>query len=376
MYSGAFLSMVKLATLMQEKYGHTVLVILPYEGNGKKLLDDNGIRSIVIRSDSWVIPLQDSKKLKTSLKQIKKIIRNVIAIYEIAQVINREGIDIVHNNTSYGYVGAVAALHSQTPLIWHIREFLEEDQGNCIWRKKNGYKLVNRADRIILISNGLYKKYSKLLNPQKLTVVHNGIDPQVFIQENHIIFNTDTIHFLIVGGINEGKRQEDIVQACLNLLTQGFNQFVLIIAGNNQTAYASKIIERVKKAGAEKYIKIIGPVNNPETLYVQTDITFMCSTSEAFGRVTVEAMLSGSLVIGARSAGTVDIIQDGETGLLYQPGDIDDLISKIMFAIHHPDVVRQIAKTGQSTALKCFTASRNAEAVNNIYHSVMEEHKK
>ena len=50
------------------------------------------------------------------------------------------------------------------------------------------------------------------------------------------------------------------------------------------------------------------------------DIALMCSRGEALGRVTVEAMLSENLVIGADSAGTKEIIQNKVTGYLYKTG--------------------------------------------------------
>jgi glycosyltransferase involved in cell wall biosynthesis len=55
----------------------------------------------------------------------------------------------------------------------------------------------------------------------------------------------------------------------------------------------------------------------------------MCSRGEPFGRVTVEAMKQGVPVVGAASGGTIEIIQDGVTGLLYQLGDAEDLAAKI-----------------------------------------------
>lgn len=45
-------------------------------------------------------------------------------------------IDIVHINTSWTYVGALAAKKAKIPFIWHIREFLEEDQDRRIWKRK------------------------------------------------------------------------------------------------------------------------------------------------------------------------------------------------------------------------------------------------
>lgn len=55
----------------------------------------------------------------------------------------------------------------------------------------------------------------------------------------------------------------------------------------------------------------------------------VCSSSEAFGRVTLESMLSGLPVIGADTAGTGELIINGMNGLLYKNKDENDLALKI-----------------------------------------------
>jgi glycosyltransferase involved in cell wall biosynthesis len=58
-------------------------------------------------------------------------------------------------------------------------------------------------------------------------------------------------------------------------------------------------------------------------------VGLMCSRSEAFGRVTVEYLRRGRPVIGTRSGGTPELTEDGVTGLLYDPGDIEALADHI-----------------------------------------------
>ena len=55
----------------------------------------------------------------------------------------------------------------------------------------------------------------------------------------------------------------------------------------------------------------------------------MCSRSEAFGRVTVEYLRRGRPVIGTRSGGTPELVEDGVTGFLYEPGDCTALAHRI-----------------------------------------------
>ena len=284
MYHGAFLCLVSLASIMQNEYGHNVLVVLPYEGDGKKLLDDNGIRNITIRSFDWVIPIPRYKEPKINIKQLINTILNLKAIRQIEHIIRAEKIDIVHNNTSWAYVGAAAAIRTNTPLVWHIREFIEEGQSLAIWNKQLGYGLMRKADRIVTVSTSLYKKYQPLLKTDRISVVLDGVDPQRFVDRTHKIFQRKQYCFLIVGGIEPVKKHEDIVQACIALVKEGFDHFVLTIAGDDSGQYASELKALVAEKKLEDHIRFLGNVREPERLYKEADITFMCSKYESLLR--------------------------------------------------------------------------------------------
>lgn len=119
------------------------------------------------------------------------------------------------------------------------------------------------------------------------------------------------------------------------------------------------------------YISFCGSTSNPQEYYKKADIVLMCSTSEAFGRVTVEGMLSGALVIGAKSAATLELIQHGTTGLLYNSGSIEGLAAQILYAVEHPETAARIADSGQQFALQNLTAEKNAERINSLYEELV-----
>lgn len=367
---GAFLSMMKLAELLEKKHKHRVVIVVPYEGNGTELIKAGGFRYYIIPSYNWVIQLKEAGNIKVSIKAAIKRLCNTGSIYRISRIIKEEKIDLVHINTSWCYVGAKAALQNQKPLVWHIREFLEEDQGLTIWHRNSGYKLFNRADCIIAISNSIKDKYSEKLKRDIIKVVLNGIDPSVYLDQRHNIFREEEATFLIVGRVCEGKGQKDVVKACIKLCEEGIRNFSLQIVGYSETEYADELKKMIKASGCQEQILFAGITDHPEQYYKNADITFMSSVSEAFGRVTVEAMLGGSLVIGAQSAGTAEIITDNETGLLYRTGDVQDLVNKIKYALENKKQARQIAKNGQTIAMNKFSAERNADEINLIYSNL------
>ena len=374
-YSGAFLSMVKLADILQNQYHHQITVIIPRPSNGpdsgRELLNQHNIKSIFVPFGSWVVKIGEKNKPKQIVKYCIKRVLNFLADRIIAVVIKQKHIDLVHINTSWTYVGAKAALKCKIPVIWHIREFLEEDQDIQIWNREKGYELMKKATKLIAISQSVYEKYKPILGTDRLTIIMNGIDAKKFFAADRHILNEQQINLLIIGNIRKEKGQSDAIQACSLLCERGYTNLHLSIVGGGERGYVQNLKQLVSDINADSYISFCGSTSNPQEYYKQADIVLMCSTSEAFGRVTVEGMLSGALVIGAKSAATLELIQHGTTGLLYNSGSIEGLAAQILYAAEHPETAARIADSGQQFALQNLTAEKNAERINSLYEELV-----
>ena len=370
-HSGAFMSMVALTSLLQEKYHYKILVVLPREGDGKELLDKAHIETVTISSYDWSMRFSEQKN---PVKQVKFVVKTAITkhhVNKLAKLMLSREIDVVHINTSRTYVGALAAQKAQIPFIWHIREFLEEDQFRCIQNREKGYALMRRADKVVAISESIYRKYAPVLGKEKLTVILNGIDAGRYLNETHEILSGDTAELLMVGGLNEGKGQRQALKACAALRDKGKRNFHLRLVGSGSEEYTQQIKQMASELNLDGFVEFCGPQDDTPSYYGSSDIFLMCSKAEAFGRVTVEAMMGGCLVIGNNTAGTKDLIEDGVTGLLYEDRNIDDLVQKIEYALEHKEEVRKIAAEGRRFMAENMTAEMNAEKINDLYHEVI-----
>ncbi|KAF3449706.1 hypothetical protein FNV43_RR10437 [Rhamnella rubrinervis] len=84
--------------------------------------------------------------------------------------------------------------------------------------------------------------------------------------------------------------------------------------------------------------------------YASSDVFVMPSESETLGLVVLEAMSSGIPVVGVRAGGIPDIIpadQEGKTGFLYAPGDLDDCINKLRPLLHDHELRETIGKAAR-----------------------------
>lgn len=365
--SGAFRSMCTLCSILQKKYPVDMLVLLPKKGDGTNLLKSMNLRYTIIPSEDWIIKQSDNN---TSIRNKKKCIKdlNRVAINKIKELIISEKINLVHLNTSYTYVGAEAARLTSTPYVWHIREFLEEDQKRRMINRKKGYALMSKSNRVIAISDSILNKYSTCLKTKNLIRIYNGVDIFQFYKERPI-FQNKIVSILCVGAITEYKGQHLLLEAAIRLIKEGY-AIEVTFAGNDVGAYANDMRLKINEEKMENQITLVGRNQDISKLYQESDISCTCSRSEAFGRTTVEAMLSGCLVIGADSAGTKEILCD-DSGFLFEIDNASDLYVKLKFVLNNKKKSSAVALKGQIRAKNMFNADRNADEIYSVYNEII-----
>jgi glycosyltransferase involved in cell wall biosynthesis len=84
--------------------------------------------------------------------------------------------------------------------------------------------------------------------------------------------------------------------------------------------------------------------------YAAADLFVFPSASETFGNVVTEAMASGLPIVAARAGGPVDHVRDWETGLLFEPDSVQDLIAKVWQLVSTPGVMGEFGANARAYA--------------------------
>ena len=376
--SGAFLSMTNLALQLNQLGVETIIVIPPDgpfvgPGDGEAILKEKELRYYVVPSISWVVPGWYPSSMLVSLGQVKRILKNKIYARELTKILKVEHVDLVHINTSYSCFGAFAAKRAGIPYVWHIREFLEEDQGNRFYFPRYSHRLMSRASLVIAISNSIYEKYSKVITKEKIKVIYNGIDTEQFYMPGRHIFKDSRITLCYVGGLSELKGTDDLIEACRLLNARGYkDSYRLLIAGRGNEAYEAQLRDRINQYELDN-IEMLGFRTDVPQVMEQADVSVVTSRCEAFGRVTVEAMLTGNLVLGADSAGTKELLQDGKLGVLYECGNPESIKEQVIFIIENRDSLTDKADVARTYMREHMSARKNAENIYREYRRILGE---
>lgn len=369
--NGAAISLIDTANELADR-GFEVIIVLPNK-NLHYPIKNKKIKCVTIPSFSMRTRLNDRSMLN-KLKEFIKIIYNRFAIRRAEKVLKKENIDIVHINGIDSEVGAEVALKLGVPYIWHIRQLLEEDFGMRLHNEKRILWLLNKADAVIAISKTVKEKFEKLLN-RDLLLIYNGIPlDEYIINDRKPFFSDKTLKILLAGRIVKQKGQFDAVKAINHLVKLGINNIHLTLAGNIQDEnYVKEIEEYINKYQLNDYVEISNHISDLKQLRKKCDIGLICSKKEAFGRVTVETMASRMLAVGANTGGTVEIIIDNVTGLLYQEGDYVSLANRIKYAIDNKDKMNKIIEDGYQSAVKKYSISSVVYQVIEIYKSALNK---
>jgi glycosyltransferase involved in cell wall biosynthesis len=205
-------------------------------------------------------------------------------------------------------------------------------------------------------------EWQNWLPATKTKIVRNWVN-QKFIPEHDSRkseFKADTSRFNItmMASVIPWKRQMDAVRAVANLIGESLNVALLIIGPILNEKYRDDIIAFIKENKLQERVRLLGYVENPERIVKSSQAAVVCSHLEPFGRGTVETMMCGVPVVGANSGGTVEIIEDEVSGLLYPVGDIAALANQLRRLVKNEDFRQILGKNAIKRAEQFSSAEK------------------
>lgn len=178
------------------------------------------------------------------------------------------------------------------------------------------------------------------VSSQKINVIPSGLDFGSITENtktesrNLLQLPDDEFLFGIVGRIDPKKGQLYALKAT-QLLSE--YKFKLVIVGEETPDAPRNYLREIKEFIAlnqlEQKIIFLPFQKNPMEVFNAFDWTLMTSDSETFGMVTIESMAQGTPVIGSNAGGTIELLDFGNAGLLFETKNEFDLAEKMKLAL-------------------------------------------
>lgn len=353
------------------RFGISCFVILPKAGTLGAELQKRGIPFRVIPYGWW------AGRRGTPLWRKLKDLCLAAAAAPIALEIRRRRCDVVVTNTVTICVGALAAWCARRPHVWFIHEFSGTEESDLFFYLGSRFsRAVMARFSALCIANSrtTAQTYRKGLAGVDLKTVYQSVMPGAAAEPaaaaaagSAIVQNAKRpFSCVLVGTLCPLKGQTDAVRAVAELVRGGEN-VTLDLIGGGDPEYAVRLREMAQQCGIDGRVRFHGAVADAFAYLAAADAVLICSRSESFGRATVEAMLAGKPVIGARRGATGELIGEGFNGLLYEPGDWSGLADKIRFLRENPEAARRLGNNGQAWARAVFSRERYGSRLSEIF---------
>ena len=348
--------------------GVACYVLIPGHGPMNEELDRMGVPNIGLPYTGWMGWGNESL-----FQRGKMIMKTMAALIPAIIQVRRWGCDLVYTNTITIYLGALVAGILRVPHVWHFQEFGFDDHRLVFsFGDKVAWAMINRLSSVCIAnSSALATKHQSRLWKPRLQIVYYSMHRfkpstgATGASDRRSIFRC-----VIIGAVNEGKGQDQAIKAIAILADMGLN-VELSILGKGNEAYNEQLLKLTKEHHLEDLIKFEGHVSNPASFIQRADTLLMCSRCEAFGRVTIEGMLSGKPIIGADTGATAELVRNEFNGFLYRQGNPADLADKIALLIKDSAKARSMGENAKVWAEQHFSKEKHTADILNILNPLV-----
>ena len=308
----------------------------------------------------WQILAHQPGGIPVALKQHKALVL-LMPLFLIAMFFaclkSAKNSDLIHANWSInGVIAGLAGTITQTPVLTTLR-------GEDVTRagKSTLYKFLLKMClvlncKVIAVSEAIYAKLIKF-SPKdidKIIMIPNGVDEN-FIKISHTVKifddkNLDKLRIISVGSLIPRKGISYLIKATQILKEIG--EFELIIIG---TGVEREMLENLTETlGVSSHVQFLGdvpPCDIPEHLS-KADIFILSSFSEGRPNVVLEALAAGIPTIATDIEGVTELVKSEITGMLFEPGNVNQLSEKIIHLWQNPELRRKLSYEGKKLILE------------------------
>lgn len=315
----------------------------------------------------------DVTVISLAIERKISLFRDIVVLFQLCSCFRRNHFAAIHSITpKSGLLSMVAGFLVRVPV--RIHTFTGQ-----VWATRAGFMrfCLKAADRIIaccathiLVDSHSQRDFligEKVISKSASHVIANGsmcgVDVERFspsflarkeIRFAHGIPESDVV-FLFLGRLTHDKGLMDLAEAFKDLCDSYLNIHLVVVGPdeeNIRSRISAKCSSCVSRLHFENYTDI------PERYMAASDVFCLPSYREGFGSVIIEAASAGIPSIGTRIYGLTDAIDDGQTGFLYEPGDIDGLRARMLQLIEGPDMIKKMGEKARKRVVRDFSKER------------------
>lgn len=209
------------------------------------------------------------------------------------------------------------------------------------------------------------------LNPDEITVVHNGVDEKAFVPGRER--RSSERYILYTGVLRARKGLFDLLQ-CASCVCKVHNDVSFAICGKGP--FLNKLKEKARKMNLQDKVAFLGYVERSRLiqLYQEAEIQAIPSHYEGMPTVLLEAMSCGLPVVATDVGGNKEVILPGANGFLVPPRSPEKMAKIISRLLDDPLLREKVGRAARKTVLNNFTWDKIADNVIKCYEDILKGH--
>ncbi|HEX4647996.1 MAG TPA: glycosyltransferase family 4 protein, partial [Steroidobacteraceae bacterium] len=291
----------------------------------------------------------------------------------LSRFARERGADLIYSNSlKSDFYGALAGRMTGVPVIWHIRDRIEEG-----YLPRPAVRLVRLLARylpVCVVANSASTLEAlKLHSRQRTAVIASGLTREHIERCSGERLSHPVPRIGIVGRIAPWKGQDVFLEAAAQLLRAGLRAQFLIVGSPmfGEEAFEGRLRGLASELGIAEQVEFLGFSDVPTVLRSLDILVHASRTPEPFGQVIIEGLAAGIPVVATEGGGVREIIEGGRTGLLVPMGDAAALAEALRQLLSQPEYARRLAAAGRRHVLEHFTIEQSARRSEALYEQLL-----
>ena len=308
---------------------------------------------------------------------------DLLAFFSIYRLIKRIKPHIVHTHTSKaGVLGRLAACLARVPIIIHTPH-------GHVFHSYYGYimtKIIVLVERILSLMTDKITALTDrerdehleqgVASIEKYVIIHSGvmlqqimntnIDVETGKKEFDIPQNSNVIG--VVGRLVPIKGHKYLVSAAKRIIKE-FGNTVFVFVGDGYLE--ARLQRQAESLGVRKNIIFAGWRNDVIKILGLFDVLVLPSLNEGMGKVLIEGMALGKPIVASSVGGIIDLVKNGDNGILVPPRDSDGLSDAILNLIRNKKLAQELGKNGKAKVYPEYDTTVMIRQIEDLYESLL-----
>jgi len=302
-------------------------------------------------------------------------------VAELAELIDREGIELVHCTLQIALFMAMLArwkTRTRPRIIVTVHTTVNRSMRDEFFDRVVYRAMIGRCDRVVFVCRAQAEYWiGRFPELRELsTVVYNGVDPAIFDPDGardsardiraRLGIQPGQCVITCIAGLRSEKGHELLVRAFAGVA--GTPR--LLLAGDGPER--QRVEDLAQALGVKDRVTLLGEVSDVRGVIAASDVTVLASNSETFSMAMLESMAMGVPVVATDVGGLGEAISIGRTGDLVPPRDADRLRDALQRMIDHEPERQLMGRSARELVRTKFSQRAMAEATATVLSSVLD----